>query len=73
MVIWNLGPPMGLTVLKLNLFLFCLFRAAPTAYGGSQTRGQIGATTASRQHSHSNGGSKPCLKPTAQLMAIPDP
>ena len=28
------------------LFGFCLFRAAPSAHGGSQARGQIGATAA---------------------------
>ena len=38
-----------------------LFRAAPAAYGGSQARGQMGATAASLHHSHSNEGSKPCL------------
>ena len=27
-----------------SLFLFCLFRATPEAYGGSQARGWIGAT-----------------------------
>ena len=42
-----------------NLFSFCLFRAQPTAYGGSQTRGQIGATAASLRHSHV--GSELCL------------
>ena len=43
------------------------------AYGGSQARGQIGATDASLSHSHSNVGSEPCLRPTPQLMATPDP
>ena len=38
------------------LFLFLLFRAAPAAYGGSQTRGLIGATAAGLHHSHSHGG-----------------
>ena len=42
-------------------FFFCLFRAAPTAYGGSQARGLIGAVAAGLRHSHSNTGSKPCL------------
>ena len=32
-------------------FFFCLFRAAPAAYGGSQARGRIGATAASLHHS----------------------
>ena len=36
-------------------FFFCLFRATPVAYGGSQARGQIGATAASPHHSHSKG------------------
>ena len=53
--------------------LFLLFRAAPSAYGGSQARGLIGATAAGLHHSHSNTGSKPPLRPTPQLMATPDP
>ena len=28
------------------VYFFCLFRAAPIAYGVSQARGQIGATAA---------------------------
>ena len=32
-------------------FLCCLFRAVPTAYGSSQARGLIGATTAGLHHS----------------------
>ena len=28
------------------LFIFCLFRAIPMAYGGSQARGQVGAVAA---------------------------
>ena len=36
---------------------FCFFRAAPTAYGGSQARAPIGAVAASLHHSHSNVGS----------------
>ena len=54
---------------KRTIFFFCLFFffffaiswAVPTAYGGSQARGQIGATGASLHNSHSNGGSKPHL------------
>jgi len=42
-------------------FFFCIFRSAPAAYGGSQARGQIGATDASLHHSHSNIGSEPHL------------
>ena len=51
--------------------LFLLFRATPTAYGSSQARGLIGA--AGLHHSHSNARSEPCLQPTPQLMAMPDP
>ena len=35
-------------------FVFCLFRATPTAHGGSQARGQVGVVAASLRHSHSN-------------------
>ena len=38
-------------------FFFGLFSAAPMAYGSSQARGQIGATTADLHYSHSNAGS----------------
>ena len=54
-------------------FFALLVRAAPTAYGGSQARDLNGASTASLQHSHSNAGSEPCLRPTLQLMATLDP
>ena len=47
-------------------FIF-FFRAAPVAYGSSQTRGWNGATAASLCHSHSNTRSKPHLWPTPQL------
>ena len=54
--------------------LFCvLFRASPAAHGGSQARGLLGAVAAGLHHSHSNPGSEPCLQPTPQLMAMPDP
>ena len=43
------------------------------ACGGSQARGQIGATAAGLHHSHSNVGSEPRLRPTPQLAAMPDP
>ena len=55
------------------LFFFSLFRATPTAYGGSQARGQIGDRAASLHHSHSNTGSKPHLRPTPQRTTMPDP
>jgi len=53
-----------------DLFFFFL-RATPTAYGGSQARGQIGAVAASLHHNHSKEGSEPCLWPTPQLTATP--
>ena len=52
---------------------FCLFRAIPAAYGGSQARGPTGAVAAGQSHSHSNAGSEPSLRPTPQLTAILDP
>ena len=52
-------------------FFFLFFRAVPAAYGGSQARGLIGATAAGLCYSHSNA--EPCLRPTPQLTAMPDP
>ena len=54
------------------VFGFCLFRAAPTAYGSSQNWGQIGAAASGLHHSHSNTGSEPHLQPTPQLTALLD-
>ena len=52
------------------LFVFCLFRATPAAYGGSQARGRIGAVVAtSLGQRHSNAGPEPHLQPTPQLTA----
>ena len=48
-------------------------RAAPTAYGGSQARGLIGAVAAGLHQSHSNTGSELRLQPTPQLTATLDP
>ena len=53
-------------------FTFCTFRAILMACGGSQAKGQIGATAASLYHSHSNAGSEPHLQPTPQLTAALD-
>ena len=39
-------------------FNFCLFRATPKAYEGSQARGPVGAVATGLHHSHSNEGSK---------------
>ena len=50
-----------------TLFFFSSFsRAVPTAYGGSQARGPIGAVAYGLHHSHSSSESEP------QLMAVPD-
>ena len=57
----------------LLALLFCLFRATPAAYGGSQARGPIRAVAAGLPHSHSNARFKLCLKSTPQLMTMPDP
>ena len=60
--------------LQIVVFLFvcfCLFRAIPVAYGGSQARGQIGAVASG--HSHSHARSKPRLQSTLQLTATLDP
>jgi len=55
--------------LSFFFFFFLLFLwAAPTAYGGSQARGLIGAVATGLRQSHSNAGSEP----TPQLTAMPD-
>ena len=51
--------------------IFCLFRAAPRAYGGSQARGRIAATATGL--GHSNARSELHLRPTPQLIATLDP
>ena len=59
-----------------SFFCFCffgLFRAVLTAYGGSQAMGLIGAVTTGLRRSYSNARSEPCLRPTPQLTAMPDP
>ena len=43
-------------------FVFLSFRAAPTAYGGSQARGPFRAVAAGLHHSHSHVGSWPHLQ-----------
>ena len=53
------------------LFYFLLFRAAPTACGSSQVRGQIGARAASWCHSNSNASSKPHMWPTQRQSLNP--
>ena len=56
----------------LFFFFFCIFRAAPVAYAGSQARGPIGAVATGLCHSHTNEGSEPHLQPTPQLTTTPD-
>ena len=46
------------TVEGHNPTFFFFLRATPTAYGGSQARGQIGVVAAGLRHSHSNAGSE---------------
>ena len=61
------------TLNLMYLFIYlCLFRVSPTAYGGSQGRGQIGAAAASLRQGYSNKGSQPRLWPTPQLTAMLD-
>ena len=43
------------------IFFPLLFKVTPATYGGSQARGQIGATAACLHHSHSNSGPEPPL------------
>ena len=59
--------------LTYSFCLFLLFRAAHTAYGGSQARGRIGTAAACLHHNHSNAGSEPHLRPILQFTAIPGP
>ena len=59
-LLFNLSSPGPVSLHPLIIFFF-LFRAAPSAYGGSQARGQIRATVASLHHSHSNAGPEPSL------------
>ena len=74
---FNTGKEKVTSTMSILSFLFfffflLLFRAAPTAYGGSQARAPIGATAVSLHHSHSDSGSESHLCPTPQLMATPD-
>ena len=61
--------------MKVFVVFFCLFfRAAPLAYGSSQTRGKMGAIAASLFHSHSNMGCCICnLYHSSGQHQIPDP
>ena len=57
----------------MELLILFGFKATHAAHGGSQDRGLIEATAAGLHHNHSNAGSEPCLRPTPQLQAMPDP
>ena len=65
---WILNPLFP----KTTPVIFWLFRATPAAYGSSQVRGWIGATTSSLRCSHSSVGSELHLWPTPELTATPD-
>ena len=80
MILFSREVSSGLHGDKVHVnFLFCLlvsfflFRAAPTAYGSSQARGQIGAAAVNLRDSHRKVGFKPHLQPTPQLTATLDP
>ena len=55
-------PSIYFNYINLFCFVFVSFRAGFMAYGGSQVRGPIRAVAAGLHHSHSNVGSKPCLR-----------
>ena len=67
----------GFFVFCFVLFCFVVFLlflwAAPTAYGGSEVRGRIGAVATGLRQRHSNAGSELRLQPISQLTATPDP
>ena len=77
----NIPMSLKMTLLSFTqscLFCCCLvfcFLGPYMWHGNSQeARGWIGATASALHHSsHSNSGSKPCLWPTLQLTAMPDP
>ena len=64
-LIWDVS----FSLMNSNLFFFfCLFRATPMAYRGSQAKSQIRTVAAGLHHSHSNARSEPCLQPRPQLV-----
>ena len=54
---------------KDSFVCFLPFKAAPSAYGGSQAKGRISAIAASLHHNHSDTRSELNLR----LTATPDP
>ena len=69
----TLAPLAVLCVLFFGFFFFCLFRAAPVAYGSSQLRGQIGATAVGLHPQPQPHQVELHLRPTPQLTAAPAP
>ena len=63
----------GLFFVFVFFGFFTFSGAAPTAHGGFQVRGLMGAVATGLHQSHSNVGPEPHLQPTPQLMARPDP
>ena len=84
LVFWTLGDRVSKNKSALTLYLVSIvfffffgvfFRAAPTAYGGSQARGPIGAMAAGLHHSHSNARSlahwaKPGVEPSTSWLLV---
>ena len=62
-----------LLFIYLFIYLICLYRAVPTAYGGSLARVLMAATAAGLHHSHSGLRSEPHLQLTPELMAMTNP
>ena len=54
-------------------FFLPFLEPLPSAYGGTQAKGLIGAVVAGLRQSHSIVGSEPYLQPTPWLTAMPDP
>ena len=77
-LILSLFKQSGLSEMYLFFIFYFLFilpfsAAAPTAYGGSQARGLIGAVAAGLRQGRSTEGSEPSLWPTPQFTATRDP
>ena len=70
----NLKYYFTITVIPIYLFIYLficlLFRATPTAYGGSQVRGLIRVAAAAYTIAISITRSELRLRPTPQLMAV---
>ena len=59
--------------MEVKLFFGGRGEPTPTAHGGSQMKGSIGAAATGLQNSNRNARSDPHLQPTPQPMAMPDP